>query len=71
MDNKIVATAVDRTMLTYTKRGLKGDEDQRQGLRELLTAYIQGEIQNGCSDPDLLVAAALKHLVSLEDKPPR
>lgn len=71
MDNKIIATAVDRTMLTYTKKGLKGDEDQRQELRELVTAYIQGEIQAGQSDADLLVAGALKHLVSLEDKPVR
>ena len=70
MDNKIVATAVDRTMLSYTKSGLKGDEYQRQELREMVTAYIQAEIQNGRCDPDTLVAGALKHLVSLENRPP-
>jgi len=69
MDTSIVATVVDRTIVTYTKAGLKGDQDQRQQLREIVTAYLQTEIQNGRCDPDTLVAGALKHLLSLEGKP--
>ena len=57
-------------MASYTMRGLKGDEQQRQQLRETVRKHMQGEIARGEEDVDRLVASALKHLVAAEDKRP-
>lgn len=70
MSNSIVGTALDRAIATYTSMGLRGDEDQRQSLREAVRDFIQDMFDKGQHDQDRLVVGALKHLVSLENRPP-
>ena len=70
MSTDVVANAVDRTIVTYTKMGLRGDQERRQMLREIAKEYIQGMFEQGQQDQDKLVVDALKHLVSLEGRPP-
>ena len=68
MDTKTVKAAVDRTLATYTKLGLKGDEEYRDQLREVVTSYIERLNQRGEQDPEQLVALTLRHLRSLEPR---
>jgi len=66
MDSKIVKAAVDRVIATYTSLGLKGDEEYRQELREIVTSYVERLVQHRERDVDQLVADSLRHLRSLE-----
>ena len=70
MDNRSVSAAVDRAITTYTMMGLRGDQEQRQALRENVTVHIRKQFDKGQHDIDRLTVLALKHLVSLEDRDP-
>ena len=69
MSTLIVGKAVDRTINTYTMMGMRGDEERRQSLREIIKDFIQDLFDRGQQDEDRLVVGALKHLVSLESRP--
>ena len=68
MDARIVKAAVDRTLVTNTRTGLKGDQEQRQQLREAVTSYVERLVQHGQQNVEELVAAALRNLRSLETR---
>jgi hypothetical protein len=68
MDARIVKAAVDRIIATHTHMGLKGDEEHRQQLREAVTSYVERLVQHGEQSVDELVANALRHLRSLQER---
>jgi hypothetical protein len=70
MDTRIVKAAADRVLAAHTDMGLRGDPEHRQQLREAVTAYIERLVQHGELGVDELVARALKHLRSLEERKP-
>jgi hypothetical protein len=70
MDPKCVTAVVDRALMTYTAMGLRGDQEQRQALRDTVIEYISARIERGEHDAERLVVSALKHLVALENRDP-
>jgi len=66
MDSQIVKAAVDRVLVTYTKLGLKGDEEYRQHVREISTSHIERLVERGENDVGEIVGHTLRHLRSLE-----
>ena len=70
MDARIVKAAVDRVLAAHTNLGLKGDAEHRQQLHEDVTSYIERLVQHGEHGVDELVANALRHLRSLEEREP-
>ena len=71
MNNNMLASAIDRTITSYTMMGRRHDQRRRQLLRGTVATHIQDQVDQGQHDLDLLVLSALKHLVSLEDDRPQ
>ncbi len=70
MDQNSISATVDRALLTYIMMGKSSDDARRQMLLVTAADYIRANLEKGETDPERLEMLALKHLVSLEQRPP-